>query len=125
MRSPFYEKALIRLLLSLPLLVLLFGSAALPSLFSWSRLYAPNWTEIFSSLLQNAWMIECCSAFLLMCVHYPIYRRGFVDLRLRRPGTNTLLALSTLLTFAIGFLPRVLDWTAGLFAESPILSFPR
>ncbi len=120
MRNPVYTKALIRLLLSLPLLVLLFGGAALPSLFAWSRLYAPNWTETFSSLSQNMWAVECCAAFLLLCVHYPVYRRGFEELRLRRPGTSTLLALSALLSFAVGFLPLVLDWTAGLFTESPL-----
>ena len=42
MKTPVLTKALIRFFLSIPLLVLLFGSAALPGLLSWSRL--PSFT---------------------------------------------------------------------------------
>ena len=119
MWSPCYKKALIRLLLSIPILIILFGSAALPSLVDWSRFSAPDWTECLAILEQNIGLIECCSAFLLMCIHYPIYLRGFVDLRRRLPGTDTLFAFATLSAFIIGILPRVLDWTAGFFLLSP------
>ena len=120
MWSPCYKKALIRLLLSIPILIILFGSAALSSLVDWSRFSAPDWTECLAILEQNIGLIECCSAFLLMCIHYPIYLRGFVDLRRRLPGTDTLFAFATLSAFIIGILPRVLDWTAGFFLLSPI-----
>ena len=119
MWSPCYKKALIRLLLSIPILIILFGSAALPSLVDWSRFSAPDWTECLAILEQNIGLIECCSAFLLMCIHNPIYLRGFVDLRRRLPGTDTLFAFATLSAFIIGILPRVLDWTAGFFLLSP------
>ena len=102
MKTPVLTKTLIRLLLSIPLLVMLFGSAALPSILSWSRLYAPNWTETFSMLVENTPFIECGAAFFLMCLQYPIYLRGFVDLRHRLPGANTLLAVSTLSSFILG-----------------------
>ena len=56
----------------------------------------------------------------MMCIQYPIYLRGFVDLRRRLPGKDTLFAFATLSAFAMGFLPHVLDWTAGLFLLSPL-----
>ena len=116
----YYKKALIRLLLSIPILSILFGSSALSFLVTWSRLSAPEWTDTFAMLEQNIGLIECCSAFLLMCIHYPIFLRGFVDLRRRLPGTDTLFAFATLSAFCIGILPRVLDWTAGFFLLSPL-----
>ena len=120
MQSPFHKKALVRLLLSLPLFVLLFGAAALPPLADWSRLYAPNWTGFFSTLSRHTGMLEGGSAFLLICVHYPIYLRGFIDLRRKKPSASTLLALSSLAAFGMGLLPRLLGRTAGLFASSPL-----
>lgn len=120
MWNPYYKKALIRLLLSIPILFILFGSSALSFLVTWSRLSSPGWTDTFAMLEQNIGHIECCSAFLLMCIHYPIYLRGFIDLRRRLPGTDTLFAFATLSAFSIGILPRVLDWTAGFFLLSPL-----
>lgn len=120
MKNPAFTKALIRLLLSIPLLILLFCRALLPTILSWSRLYAPNWTETFSLLTENASLIESCTAFLLMCLQYPIYLRGFVDLRRRLPGANTLLAVSTLSAFFIGILPLFLDEFSGFFLSSPL-----
>ena len=122
MKTPVLTKTLIRLLLSIPLLVMLFGSAALPSILSWSRLYAPNWTETFSMLVENTPFIECGAAFFLMCLQYPIYLRGFVDLRHRLPGANTLLAVSTLSSFILGTLPLILGKLSGLFTSSPLYS---
>ena len=120
MWNPYYKMALIRLLLSIPILIILFGSATLSFLVDWSRLYASGWTETFAGLEQHSGLIGCCSAFLLMCIHYPIYLRGFVDLRQRLPGTDTLFAFATLSAFALGFLPRALDWTAGFFLLNPL-----
>ena len=120
MWNPYYKKTLIRFLLSLPIVIILFGSAALSFLVAWSRLYAPNWTETFSMLEQNSKLLECCLALLLMCIHYPIYLRGFIDLRRRLPGTDTLFAFATLSAFALGVLPRVLDWTASFFLLNPL-----
>ena len=122
MKTPVLTKTLIRLLLSIPLLVMLFCSAALPSILSWSRLYAPNWTETFSMLVENTPFIECGAAFFLMCLQYPIYLRGFVDLRHRLPGANTLLAVSTLSSFILGTLPLILGKLSGLFTSSPLYS---
>ena len=67
MWNPYYKKALIRLLLSIPILFILFGSSALSFLVAWSRLSAPGWTDTFAMLEQNIGHIECCSAFLLIC----------------------------------------------------------
>lgn len=119
MQSPFHKKALVRLSLSMPLLVLLFGAAALPSLEAWSRLYAPNWTELLSTLSRHIGMFECGAAFLLMCVHYPIYLRGFSDLRRKQPSASTMLAISSLAAFVTGLLPRLLSRAAWLFSSSP------
>ena len=120
MKPPVFAKALVRLLFSLPLLVLLFGSAALPAMLSWSRLYAPNWSETVSMLIDNAPSVTCGSAFLLMCLHYPIYLRGFIGLRRRLPGANTLLAFSTLSAFILGTLPLILGEFSGFFRSSPL-----
>ena len=120
MKTSVFTKALIRLLFSIPLLVLLFGSSALPSMLSWSRLYAPNWTETFSVLMDNTPFIESGAAFFLMCLQYPIYLRGLVGLRHRLPGANTLLAVSTLSAFFLGTLPLVLGKLSGYFLSSPL-----
>ena len=120
MWNPYYRIAMIRLLLTLPILVILFGSAMLSFLVEWSRLYASDWTETYAILEHYSGLIGCCSAFLLMCIHFPIYKRGFIDLRRRLPGTDTLFALATLSAFALGFLPRVLDGTAGFFVLNPL-----
>ena len=120
MKNPAYIKTLIRLLLSIPLLVLLFGSALLPTVLSWSRLYAPNWTETYSFLTENALLIESIAAFLLMCLQYPLYVRGFVDLRRRLPGANTLLAVSTFSAFFLGILPLILGEFSSFFLSSPL-----
>ena len=119
MKNPFHTKALIRLVASLPLLAVLFGCGALPSLYAWSRLYAPNWSETFALLAENAGLVECCAATLLMCVQYPLYGRGFAQLRRRRPASDALVAVSSLAAFVLGVLPLVFDWTAGLFSASP------
>ena len=50
MWNPYYKKALIRLLLSIPILFILFGSSALSFLVAWSRLSAPGWTDTFAML---------------------------------------------------------------------------
>ncbi len=119
MGNPCYTKALFRLLLSLPFLVVLFVSSALPSLVSWSRLYAPNWTETFASLEPYIGNIDCCIAFILMCIHYHIYLDAASELRHRILGTDTLLAFATLSSFFIGSLPYFLDFTGGAFLPDP------
>ena len=120
MKHPAYTKALIRLLLSLPLLAALFCSAALSSMYDWSRLYAPNWTETFAFLEKNHVYFECVSAFLLAVVHYPIYLRGIAQIRSRRPGAEAMIAVSTGIAFLFGVLPIFLDWTATWFAQNPL-----
>ena len=120
MKNPAFTKALIRLLLSIPLLVLLFGSAVLPTILSWSRLYAPNWSETFSLLTENASLIESIAAFLLMCLQYPLYLCGFVNLRRRLPGANTLLAVSTLSSFFLGILPLFFSKFSSFFLSTPL-----
>ncbi|MBO4852534.1 MAG: HAD family hydrolase [Schwartzia sp.] len=120
MKNPVYTKALIRFLISLPLLAALFGCSALPSLYMWSRLYAPNWSNTFDMLAQNAGFVECCAALLLMCAQYPIYRRAFDQLRRRRPASEALIAVSSLSAFILGVLPLFFNWTAGIFSESPL-----
>ena len=120
MKNPAYRKTLIRFLIALPLLSALFGCAALPSLYAWSRLYAPNWSNTFDMLAQNAGLVACCAALLLMCDQYPIYRRAFDQLRRRRPASETLIAVSSLSAFVLGVLPLFFDWTAGIFSESPL-----
>lgn len=120
MKNPAFTKALIRLLLSIPLLVLLFGSAVLPTILSWSRLYAPNWSETFSMLTENASLIESIAAFLLMCLQYPLYLCGFVNLRRRLPGANTLLAVSTLSSFFLGILPLFFSKFSSFFLSTPL-----
>ncbi len=120
MKHPVYTKALIRLLLSIPLLAALFASAALPALFDWSRLYAPNWTETFAVLEQYAEYFECGFAILLAVVHYPLYLRAFDQIRHRRPGADTMVAVSTFVAFAFGVMPLILERTATWFAQSPL-----
>lgn len=120
MNNPAFTKALIRLLLSIPLLVLLFGSAVLPTILSWSRLYAPNWNETFSVLTENASLIESITAFLLMCLQYPLYLYGFENLRRRLPGANTLLAVSTLSSFFLGILPLFFSEFSSFFLSTPL-----
>lgn len=115
-----YTKALVRLLLSVPLIAALFGSMALPSLYDWSRLYAPNWAETFAFLENNKAYFECSFALLLAVIHYPVYLRGFAQIRGRRPGTDAMIAVSTGVAFLFGALPLILDWTATWFSENPL-----
>lgn len=114
-----YTKALIRLLLSIPLLAALFCSAALSSMYDWSRLYAPNWTETFAFLENNKSYFEFGFVFLLVVIHYPMYLRGIAQIRARRPGTDAMIAVSTGIAFLFGVLPILLDWTATWFAQDP------
>ncbi len=119
MNSPFHTKALVRFLISLPLLAALFSCATLSSLYSWSRLYAPNWTDTFALLANYSGSVECIVALLLMCVQYPLYKRGFIQLRHRNPASDALVAVSSLTAFVLGVLPLVFDWTAVFFSDSP------
>ena len=120
MKNPAYTKALLRLLLSVPLFAVLFGSAALPSVFEWSRLYAPNWTETIAHIEKNTVLYECCVAILLSMIHYPLYLRGLSQIRLRRPGTYAMITVSVLIAFLFGFLPLFLQWTAPWLSQSPL-----
>ena len=120
MKNPAYKKALIRLLLSIPLLAALFISAPLPSLFEWSRLYAPNWTETFAFLEKNAKIIECCLTLLLVAIQYPLFLHGFVQIRNRRPGTEAMIIGSVAVAFLFGSLPLLLQPIAPWCAQSPL-----
>ena len=120
MKHPAYMKSLIRLLISIPLLAALFSSAALPFLFNWSRLYAPNWTETFAFLENHASFLEFVFAVSLVIVHYPIYLRGFAQIRNRRPRSESMIAVSTGIAFMFGVLPLILNQSAAWFAQSPL-----
>ena len=120
MKNPVFTKALIRLLLSLPFHLLLFCLPLISGMLSWSRLYAPNWADTLSFLADNTALIENCAAFVLMCLQYPLYLRGFANLRRRLPGVNTLLAVSTLSAFLLGALPLILDKLSVFFLSNPL-----
>ncbi len=122
MRNSCQTFSLMRLSLSVPLLVALFGSGTLAALIGWSRLYAPSLTETLATLEGNTSKLECVAAFLLMCVHFPVYRRGLFGLRRHLPGTDTLVAVATSSAFFMGALPLALDCVASLFVESPLFS---
>ncbi|MBQ9376294.1 MAG: cation-translocating P-type ATPase [Schwartzia sp.] len=122
MRNSCQTSSLIRLVLSLPLLAALFGSGTLSPLIGWSRLYVPSLTETLAMLEVNTSQLECAAAFLLMCLHFPVYRRGLLGLRRHLPGADTLVSAATLASFFTGALPLALNHASGLFIESPIFS---